>query len=231
MRQLLLATSTDPLLQILKSTIIHGWPEKWQGCHPSISKFWNFWDELLPMTSSSKERRSWSQKLFVPRCWWRSSPVILASTRWSSGPEKYLSGLAWQLIAISMLPCAPSKPKEPLLPHAIPSCPWQKVGTDLFTWDNKNYQWLVTLTSTADSSRSMNCQAPLLLPSSGSCQLTSPNMAFLRQWRVTMVHHWKVRSFCSDLGLWTHYLQPRVSTIQWPHWEVCPDQQEYPGQG
>ena len=31
------------------------------------------------------------------------------------------------------------KPKRTLLPHAVPSRPWQKVGTDLFTWDDKTY--------------------------------------------------------------------------------------------
>ena len=36
-------------------------------------------------------------------------------------------------------PKALSNPKEPLLPHAVPSRPWQKVGTDLFTWDDKTY--------------------------------------------------------------------------------------------
>ena len=36
-------------------------------------------------------------------------------------------------------PKAKSNPKEPLLPHSIPSRPWQKVGVDLFTWNNKSY--------------------------------------------------------------------------------------------
>ncbi|KAK7115919.1 hypothetical protein V1264_001703 [Littorina saxatilis] len=36
-----------------------------------------------------------------------------------------------------------ANPKEPLVPHSSPSRPWQKVATDLFTWDKKDY--LVTV--------------------------------------------------------------------------------------
>ena len=37
----------------------------------------------------------------------------------------------------------PSQSKETLLSHEIPTRPWQKVGTDLFTWNNR--QFLVTV--------------------------------------------------------------------------------------
>lgn len=33
--------------------------------------------------------------------------------------------------------------KEPLMPHAIPSLPWQKIGADLFQFDGKSYLMLV----------------------------------------------------------------------------------------
>ena len=36
-----------------------------------------------------------------------------------------------------------SNPKEPMIPHDPPSRPWQKLGTDLFTWDDRNF--LVTV--------------------------------------------------------------------------------------
>ena len=36
-----------------------------------------------------------------------------------------------------------SNPKEPLIPTEIPDYPWQITGTDLFTWDNKNYLLVV----------------------------------------------------------------------------------------
>nr|XP_047132486.1 uncharacterized protein K02A2.6-like [Hydra vulgaris] len=37
----------------------------------------------------------------------------------------------------------PSKPKEPLLTYNVPTRLWQKVGTYLFQWANKNYLIIV----------------------------------------------------------------------------------------
>ena len=33
----------------------------------------------------------------------------------------------------------PKQPKETLQPHEIPTRPWQRVGTDLFSWNGKEY--------------------------------------------------------------------------------------------
>ncbi|KAK7102371.1 hypothetical protein V1264_020601 [Littorina saxatilis] len=41
------------------------------------------------------------------------------------------------------IPKLPSNPKQPLRSHSIPSRPWQKVATDLFNWNSKDY--LVTV--------------------------------------------------------------------------------------
>ena len=37
----------------------------------------------------------------------------------------------------------PSQPKEPLKSHEVPSRPWQKLASDLFTWNDKQYLILV----------------------------------------------------------------------------------------
>ena len=37
----------------------------------------------------------------------------------------------------------PAKPKELLLPHEVPSHPWQKIGSDLFQFANKDYVIIV----------------------------------------------------------------------------------------
>lgn len=37
----------------------------------------------------------------------------------------------------------PSNLNESLIPSEIPEYPWQIVGTDLFTWNNKNYLLVV----------------------------------------------------------------------------------------
>ena len=39
----------------------------------------------------------------------------------------------------NMFRIMPSKKKEPLKPHELPTKPWQKIGTDLFEYANKNY--------------------------------------------------------------------------------------------
>ena len=36
-------------------------------------------------------------------------------------------------------PTRPSNPKQPLMPHEIPSRPWQKLATDLFTWNERSF--------------------------------------------------------------------------------------------
>ena len=35
------------------------------------------------------------------------------------------------------------QPREPLVPHEIPSRPWQKVGTDLFLFNGRQYLFTV----------------------------------------------------------------------------------------
>ena len=40
-------------------------------------------------------------------------------------------------------PKVPSNPKQPLMSHEVPSRPWQKLASDLFSWDGKNF--LVTV--------------------------------------------------------------------------------------
>lgn len=37
----------------------------------------------------------------------------------------------------------PSNQKEPLIPHEIPSRPWEKVGVDLFDFNNQKYLIIV----------------------------------------------------------------------------------------
>ena len=33
----------------------------------------------------------------------------------------------------------PAQPKEPLICHEIPQCPWEKIGCDIFTFNNRDY--------------------------------------------------------------------------------------------
>ena len=42
-----------------------------------------------------------------------------------------------------------NQPKEPLMPHEVPSRPWEKVGTDIFEHDTKGTlsRWTTTATS------------------------------------------------------------------------------------
>ena len=81
----------------------------------------------------------------------------------AEGPRDILlawPGLAWPGLATQIhnavavcpicTPTRPSNPKQPLMPHEIRSRSWQKLATDLFTWNKRSF--LVTV----DFSKSMS---------------------------------------------------------------------------
>lgn len=145
------ATKQDHTLQHTKQYILDGWPETRQECHSSAINLWNHRDELTMMDGIIFK----GGKIFVPGS---LRPVMLEKIHTSHlGMEKckqrardivFWPGMSAD-IETMVQRCETcqsrqhSNPKEPLTPHEIPTRPWQKVGTDLFQWDGKNY--LVTV--------------------------------------------------------------------------------------
>ena len=151
MQQLQQATSDDSQLQALSSTILHGWPETKEQCPPSISEFFTFRDELAIHDGLIlKGYRILVPKSLRPEMLSKvhSNHLGIEKTKQRAREVMFWPGMATDIHnLVAMCPiCAPkgqSNPKEPLLPHDVPSRPWQKVGTDLFTLGSKTY--LVTV--------------------------------------------------------------------------------------
>ena len=145
--QLRKATDEDKDLTILKKYINEGWPDKRQNCHDTAIDFWNFRDELSMINGIIFK----GERIFVPKT---KRQEMLDKIHGSHlGEEKCLQRarklLFWTKMADDIIQtvancqiCSErrkSNTKEPMNPHEIPERPWQKVATDLFTWDKKDY--------------------------------------------------------------------------------------------
>ena len=78
--------------------------------------------------------------LFMPGIWeWKKSlkraPDLILLPRISNGITKFVLNYTNYMYVSNIE--API-PKIPLMPHTIPEYPWQIVGTDYFTWNQKD---------------------------------------------------------------------------------------------
>ena len=152
MEQIRLATSEDTQMHDLQTVIQEGWPQHRQNCKESILDCWSFRDELSVINGIILK----GQKIFVPKSLRPEmldkihtghlgieknikpsprNPLLATDCNWNS--EKKIASCP------ICTPTRNSNPREHMKPHEIPDRPWQKVGTDLFTVDNKQY--LVTV--------------------------------------------------------------------------------------
>ena len=133
-------------MQELQSTILDGWPELRQNCKPTISEFWNFRDQLSAINGIILK----GEKILVPTSLRsemiqkiHSSHLGIEKTKQRAREIIYWPGVATQIHnAVAACPICtltrPSNPKQPLMPHEIRSRPWQKLATDLFTWNERS---------------------------------------------------------------------------------------------
>ena len=145
------AVETDSQMQTLKQTIIQGWPELRSECSKQVLEFWNHRDEL----SVESDLVFRGHKLVIPRS--QRAELLESVHVGHMGVEKTISrareALFWpgmtKDITDHVLKCGiclkhrNSNQKEPMKPHEVPERPYQKVGTDIFTFDGKDY--LVTV--------------------------------------------------------------------------------------
>ncbi|XP_070193833.1 uncharacterized protein [Littorina saxatilis] len=145
------ATAEDQSLVTVKSYIHNGWPDTRQQCHKHALDVWSFRDELSVIDGMILK----GERIFVPTA---LRPQMLTKIHSSHlGVEKCLQRarqiLFWPRMAAdiqhTVANCTVcnerqnSNCKEPMLPHDIPTRPWQKLASDLLTWDGKDY--LVTV--------------------------------------------------------------------------------------
>ncbi|KAK7089397.1 hypothetical protein V1264_024540 [Littorina saxatilis] len=145
------ATAEDQSLVTVKSYIHNGWPDTRQQCHKHALDVWSFRDELSVIDGMILK----GERIFVPTA---LRPQMLTKIHSSHlGVEKCLQRarqiLFWPRMAAdiqhTVANCTVcnerqnSNCKEPMLPHDIPTRPWQKLASDLLTWNSKDY--LVTV--------------------------------------------------------------------------------------
>ncbi|XP_053383885.1 uncharacterized protein LOC128550041 [Mercenaria mercenaria] len=124
-------TKSDANMQILKQTIINGWPDSRADCDPAIVEFWNHRDEL----SSADDLIFRGQTIVIPVC--ARQHLVDSVHRGHMGVEKsilrakdvmFWPGMSKQ-ITDYVLRCAVcqkhryTNTKESLTPHELPNRP------------------------------------------------------------------------------------------------------------
>ena len=135
-------------LNILKDTVSRGWPENKRQINPRITQYWNFRDEISYFDGLLLK----GEKVIVPRS--MQKPIIEQIHQKSHlGINKcinrlkdvfFWSGMSAQIKDI-ISQCSicnefrGTQQKEPMLPHEIPTKPWEICATDLFELDKDTY--------------------------------------------------------------------------------------------
>ena len=141
-------TLKDMELNILKDTVSRGWPENKRQINPRITQYWNFRDEISYFDGLLLK----GEKVIVPRS---MQKAIIEQIHQKShlGINKcinrlkdvfFWSGMSAQIKDI-ISQCSicnefrGTQQKEPMLPHEIPTKPWEICATDLFELDKDTY--------------------------------------------------------------------------------------------
>lgn len=144
-------TATDPTLQMLSSTIKHGWPNKLHNVHNAVRPYFPFRDELTVEDGIVMK----GLKTVIPLCLQKTYTSILhrghpgaeATKRRARGIVFWptmTKDIEEEVQACSV--CNSTKPhqqKEPLHLHPVPELPWSTVAADIFDWRNQQYLVLV----------------------------------------------------------------------------------------
>ena len=144
-------TAQDPQLCVLKEVILQGWPERVQDLPGSIRSFWSFRDELaiesgviikgrqvlIPETMTEdilRQLHSGHQGIEKTR-------RLARETVYWLNINKDIEKLCKSCPTCGMHQAA--DPKQPLIPHKVPTKPWQYIASDIF--EAKGKQYLLTV--------------------------------------------------------------------------------------
>ena len=148
-------TSADTSLRALAKQIKNGWPDHRDDVDHSIRPYFNFSHDL----SLNNGMILKCNRIVVPASMQKDMVKVLhtghpgiSKIKSRARSSVYWPGIDSQLedLVNACSLCQEERhkqPKEPLLPHDIPSRPWEKVGTDLFHLFNKSYVLVVDYNS------------------------------------------------------------------------------------
>ena len=144
-------TQEDDQFKQVKYYIRNGWPESKDRCHTLAEEYWNHRDELVIIDDIILK----GERIVIPKT---IRSIFLENLHEGHiGVDKSIqrakTAIFWpgitndiKDIASKCATCIshlPSQSKEKMMSHEIPTRPWQRVGTDMFEWNNKQY--LVTV--------------------------------------------------------------------------------------
>ena len=144
-------TSKDPVLSILNSVTVTGWPDERKSVPEEIRGFWSYREEI---TADNGVLFKLDQ-IIVPSS--LREEMLRKTHKAHQGSDSSIRRaqecLFWpgmqSEIRETSLSCGncsqyqAERPTEPMLSHEIPSRPWSKISVDLFTLDGKQYLVIV----------------------------------------------------------------------------------------
>ena len=147
LREIQEATQCDPTLQALKKVILDGWPDLKDNLPSELHPYFSFRDELaaqdgiifkglrciIPATLRQKIREKLhSTHIGVQGCLRRARELVY----WPAMNSDITDYLSKCEVCNTF---QPQQQKEPLISHEIPHRPWEKIASDIFTFDSKDY--------------------------------------------------------------------------------------------
>ncbi|XP_064619501.1 uncharacterized protein K02A2.6-like [Lineus longissimus] len=142
---------SDAELQQLKTTIVAGWPRHKNDAPFCVRQYWQFRDELSVCDNLLLR----GERVIIPQKFRKE--MLERIHEGYLGRDKCLSrakaAMFWVGMATEIKNCVEKcaiclkfqsrQQKEPLISHARPNFPWNKLGTDVFTFLSKNYLLVV----------------------------------------------------------------------------------------
>ncbi|KAK0132248.1 hypothetical protein N1851_032926 [Merluccius polli] len=144
-------TKNDVTLTKLTETVLNGWPETKSQAAKEIQVYWNFREEISVVDGILFK----GERLIVPAAMRmemlqriHESHLGIENCRRRAREVLFWPGMS-QSISETVNSCdvcctyQKRQTKEPLHPHSVPERPWQKIGVDLFTFDQQEYLLIV----------------------------------------------------------------------------------------
>ena len=140
-------TSRDAILQSLKAVVLNGWPSQKESLPTELYNYFNIRDELaahdgvifkgpkriIPTSLRPKIKEKLHRShIGIQGCLRRAREVVYLPNM-NRELEDFISKCETCNIF------QPAQPKEPLICHDIPQRPWEKIGCDIFTFNNRDY--------------------------------------------------------------------------------------------
>ena len=140
-------TATDPVLECLRDITIAGWPADIKQVPTDIRQYWNFRDEITVYDGlllkggriiiPERLREDMLKRLHQGHMGITKTVMRAKTAIFWPGINKDIEKLCKHCPT-----CDENKPaqqKEPLKPHTLPTSPWQKLGSDIFTIEQVQY--------------------------------------------------------------------------------------------